>query len=236
MPWLVSSEAAFEIGEETIRVCCTDWSEGPRGYLLGAVLALWLERRGIPVLHASSVEVGDGAVGFLAPSGGGKSTLVAALTGRGWRVVCDDVLAIRRADDRFVVHDGRREVRLRRDSAVELLRETGARQGMAYGKQLLIPADGQRFEPRTLRALWVLNRGSAARISFETLEPGDALMSLLAGSFAGEPAEALGLGHRRLAKLAELVEHVQVSRLTYPEGFERLDAVCDAVEKVLGES
>lgn len=61
---------------------------------------------GFELLHASAVEVDDGIVAFVAPSGGGKSSLAAELCRRGHRIVCDDVLAIGRSGAVLVGHPG----------------------------------------------------------------------------------------------------------------------------------
>ena len=45
-------------------------------HLLGTVFSLWLESRGMAVLHASAVVLKEGGVGFLSASGGGKSSLL----------------------------------------------------------------------------------------------------------------------------------------------------------------
>lgn len=62
--------------------------------LLGMVLALWLERRGVPTLHASAVVVEGRAVAFLAAKGGGKTTAATALVRAGHALLADDLLAL----------------------------------------------------------------------------------------------------------------------------------------------
>ncbi len=68
--------------------------------LLGSVLALLLEARGLFALHAGAVEMSgpDGlplAIAFAGDKGQGKSTLGAALSLAGFPLFCDDVLALR---------------------------------------------------------------------------------------------------------------------------------------------
>lgn len=60
----------------------------------GAVLAYLLVRRGHLVLHGSAVATGDGALAFVAPSGGGKSTMATLLCADGAGLVTDDVLRV----------------------------------------------------------------------------------------------------------------------------------------------
>lgn len=75
------------------------WCTAPKGFarhLVAYALPLWLETRGVPVLHGSAVSAGDRAVGFLAPTGTGKSVLCAELVGLGCGYLSDDGLALRR--------------------------------------------------------------------------------------------------------------------------------------------
>ncbi|HZZ87811.1 MAG TPA: hypothetical protein VFE13_05695 [Caulobacteraceae bacterium] len=63
-------------------------------FLTGTVFGILMQQRGLAVLHASSVKVGDCAVLFMGASGAGKSTLAAALVQRGYPLVTDDVCVI----------------------------------------------------------------------------------------------------------------------------------------------
>lgn len=66
--------------------------------LLGTVMALLLEQRGLLALHGGAARFQNGgaeevAAGFLGDKGQGKSTLNAALSQAGFALLCDDVLA-----------------------------------------------------------------------------------------------------------------------------------------------
>ncbi|HYD54490.1 MAG TPA: hypothetical protein VEA99_17790 [Gemmatimonadaceae bacterium] len=65
-----------------------------RSIVLGPMLALALEARGHLCLHGGAVQLGDGAVAFVAPKHHGKSTLVTALARSGARFISDDTLAV----------------------------------------------------------------------------------------------------------------------------------------------
>jgi hypothetical protein len=65
-----------------------------RLYLLGPALGVLLQQRGLLVLHASAVAIGERVVAFVGESGWGKSTTAAALERRGHTVVADDVCAL----------------------------------------------------------------------------------------------------------------------------------------------
>src|SRR6185369_17221085 len=63
-------------------------------FLAGPALAVALHQRGRLVLHATAVAIGGRALAILGEKGAGKSTLAAALTRRGYRLLSDDIVAI----------------------------------------------------------------------------------------------------------------------------------------------
>ena len=64
-------------------------------YFFSYALPLWLETKGVPMLHASAVMIDGRVVAFLGRSGVGKSTLCAELAHSGCEFVTDDSLALR---------------------------------------------------------------------------------------------------------------------------------------------
>ncbi len=68
---------------ETVRHCLVD-----------QVIPRVVAQRGRPVLHASAVEIGGAAVAFVGATGAGKSTLAGCFHRRGYRLLCDDALAL----------------------------------------------------------------------------------------------------------------------------------------------
>ena len=66
------------------------------------MFSYWLERQGIPVLHASAVTVEGQAVAFLSSNDGGKTSLAATLMQAGYALLTDDLLPVERADEQFL--------------------------------------------------------------------------------------------------------------------------------------
>jgi hypothetical protein len=81
-------------------------------FMVAQVLPLAAVVAGLEVLHASCVAFRGMAVGFVGPSGTGKSTMAARFVGGGARFMADDVLAISEGEDRPVAHPGANLVRL----------------------------------------------------------------------------------------------------------------------------
>jgi len=78
----------------------------------GLLVAVLLQLRRELVLHASAVESAGEAVAFVAPSGGGKSTVAATLCSAGARLVSDDLLRVELGDD-VICYPGGPDVRIR---------------------------------------------------------------------------------------------------------------------------
>lgn len=70
------------------------WPDFVRAHLTGRVLATALYLDGLLPLHGSAVSTRDGAIGFLAPKGFGKSSLALALAKAGAGLQSDDTLPI----------------------------------------------------------------------------------------------------------------------------------------------
>jgi hypothetical protein len=90
-----------------------------RSIILGPAISLALELAGFFCLHGSAVALGDQAVAFVGPKHFGKSTLAAALTAAGGRLVSDDLLAVRPGSP-AIVRPGIGSVRLWSDMATAL--------------------------------------------------------------------------------------------------------------------
>jgi hypothetical protein len=229
-----------------------EWHETGTGaphFLFTYALPLWLETRGVPVLHGSAVTLNDRAVAFLGPSGTGKSVLCAALLARGCGFLADDGLALRRGEDggwrcaagppllrlwpSGIDRSGRALAAGGGEGAASLPRVHEALEkrrvdlgdGIAFG-----PGPGQGPGP-PLAAVYRLHRRPEAsgEVEVEDLGSRDGLVHLLEHGIAGAPAAALGLSARRLALLAELAEQIPVRRLSFPSAPDSADRILAAI-------
>ena len=109
-------------------------------YLLGPIMVFALRLRGALCLHASVVDINGEAVAFLAPAGGGKSTLAARLAKRGFPVLSDDALVLDWRDGLPYALPGYPRLRLWSDSVEQLF-------GTSDALPLLTPNWDKRFLP-----------------------------------------------------------------------------------------
>jgi hypothetical protein len=237
----------FELAEERIAYR----APGPPGVgllelrFLGPVMAYWLERRGVLALHASVVEVDGLAVAFLAPRGGGKTSLAATFMAAGHRLLADDLLALAidpsGADpSAATAHAGYPAMRFWPDQVERYL-----------GERFLVGAEplprvhpdvdkrivelGSRFgvfapDSRPLAAVYLLRRTeSAPRPLVGPVRGSTVVKELLQCSFTPYIVEAVGLQASRLDRLTRLAELVPVRRLELPADLDHLPAAHQAV-------
>lgn len=143
-----------------------------RTFLLGSVLAIACQRRGVLPLHACCVRLatpaGDRAVAFSAPSGVGKSTLATAFMRRGYSILADDVtlLALDSQQRTWALPTFPR-VKLWRDTLERFGYEAGSvervRQGMDKFSVGLQSAEFSDAAPLELAALYHVERVNDAR-------------------------------------------------------------------------
>jgi hypothetical protein len=202
--------------------------------LLGSVLSYWLERLGIPALHASAVRLdARGAVGFLANPGVGKSSLAAALIQAGAALLTDDILPIEEAGGTFLARPGFPQMRLEPDTA-------RCFRGSADGLTAISPDDSKLHVPvdafcdatTPLAALYVVERRPGPP-EILPLPKRQAVIELVRHSFSPYLVEAVGLQPRRLDLFARLVRQVPVSRLYCPHGLEHLPEVVEILETAM---
>lgn len=205
--------------------------------LLGMVFALWLERRGVPTLHAAVSVVHGGAVGFLGNKGGGKTTLTTALLAAGHSFLADDLLALSERDATVVVERGVPALRLWPEQIAHFVggQQTFPLVHPDFPKcRVDVPAAFGRFAdgPAPLRRLYVPQRlpEGSQDVVIEPLAAQDALIELVRHSFLPREVQRYGWQQRRLQSFAAVLASVAVMRLRYPSGYARLAEVVAAVE------
>jgi hypothetical protein len=210
--------------------------------LLGMVLALWLERRGVPTLHASVAVVDGSAVAFLGTKGGGKTTAATALVAAGHQLLVDDLVALRFRDGEVLAEPGYPMLRLWPEQLEHFLGP-----GHTDELPLVHPAFskrrigvGDRFgtfhgSAAPLRRVYVPQREDGGEVTLAPLRSSSALIELVQHSFLSHEMIPLGLARGRLAELARVVDRMPVSTVRYPNGFERLPGLVAAIEADVAE-
>jgi hypothetical protein len=230
----------FSVGAHEVECCFTSIvrARDIEVHLLGAVLSLWLERRGLLCIHSSAVVTPEGAIGFLAPSGGGKSVLAALLVRSGFPLLTDDVLAAFSRQGRFWGRASYPQMRFwPREAEIFTGRSEGHDRVHPESSKLRVSVGERGFgafhaAEAPLRALYLPARraaGAAGGIEIEPIRPRDALIELVRESFVAHLVAAAPWARDRLGRLAAIAAAVPLRRLTYPSGFDRLPEVREAI-------
>lgn len=203
--------------------------------ILGVVLAVWLEWRGVPALHASAISLGGWGAAFLSAAGGGKSSIAMSLMREGHSLLTDDILAVGKTGTEYVGHPGYPQVRMWPD---QVERFAGSEEGEivhpAFSKRRLVVGEGgfgsfyESSLPMT-RLYLPERRSGASRVEISPVPPREALMHLVGNSFVAPIVEALGLQPHRLGTLAGLLSQAPVRRVVYPDGFDNLPRLYRAI-------
>jgi len=204
--------------------------------LVGEIFSLWLELKGMPMIHASAAVVDDTALAFLSSNKGGKTGLAAALTQKGYPILTDDILPLEEDNSRFLARPGFPAMRMWPDEAGYFL-------GEYEHLDLVNPNLSKRRIPvgcgglgtfcdekKPLKVIYLPQRQDAdSDITIEPLSQKTAFFALIRNSFLGGLAEILGPHQERMNFFSRMVRQVPVRQLKYPSGFDHLPRVVDAV-------
>ena len=202
-----------------------------RVYLLGSALGAILHQRGLLPLHANAVEIDGNAVAFMAPSGGGKSTLAAWFHDHGYRVIADDVCVVGfDADGIPYAAPGLPRLRLWAEALELMGREVSTYRRSYVGPDQVdkfdVPIDraGAAQSHVRLAALYVLDRGEAPGI--DRLKGVEAADAVFANTYRGAYLSATN-GHKRHWESAvRLVQSTPVFRAVRKWDLSELDEQC----------
>jgi hypothetical protein len=225
----------FRISDDLIEcdLLSPDYAYLVRIQYLGIVMAVWMELRGFPVLHASSVVVDDRGVAFLAAKRGGKTSLAATMVRKGYRFLSDDLVCLDTTTGTVLARPAYPQFRMEPDVANHFVPEWDSLPIVhpAYEKRRVPLAliGEEQPTPVPLGNIYVPERIDVGDLTISQLSGTDALLELLRGSFLPEIVAGLGLESKRLARLGKVASVVPVKHLRYPSGFDHLTRVAAAI-------
>jgi hypothetical protein len=197
-------------------------------------MSLMLHQRGFLVLHASAVAINGNAVAFLGEVGWGKSTTATAFLTHGHRLLTDDVVAVRLANNRCTIVPGFPHVKLLPDAAKHLKQDSSDMLDIAGDADKRMKMFREKWDtaPVPLRGVYIL--GEADRCLIEPLPPQQAMLNIMRHCFVARFTEFLqktATHTTHFAHCTELVNSVPINYLKRPRNLELLPKLVELVEK-----
>ena len=232
--------ADFLVDRSGSQVSCCNASGGVglqtiRHLLIDQVLPLMINLRGCEALHATAIATHRGVCAFTGPAGSGKSTLAASFVLSGYRLVCDDCLALSQGS-RVMTLPGYPGLRLWNDSIRALAASSRNLKPVAH---FTAKSRWQNSRPvdfcsttRRLARVYLLERARSSKRSapvlIQELAPEDALIGLVRAAYRLDITDRAML-RRQFQFLSRVAERVLVKRLIMPDAFPALSDVREAV-------
>lgn len=236
----------FLLGEQDITI---DWHAGGTSsthYFQTVALALWLELKGIPCIHANALEYKGKTIALLGPSGMGKSTLSAFLQQNGFKWLTDDMLALHNLADTQANYQGSliypswSKARMWPDSLQELTSfntDKLNRVHHRFHKREIDLPSVDTPAPFKLDAIYLLNRegnglsnkqtltalpSSPFTMGVKNMSPTSGVITLLQNSMLGDAYRGLELEAGRLQQLSKMVSVTSFKQINYKGGLDGL--------------
>jgi len=214
--------------------------------LIGAAMGTVLLQRGdLTVFHSAVLGKRDrqGAVAFMALSGGGKSTMATGMLRSGYSLVCDDMLVLGKGDPPLSVQPGFPGMKLWPESADNIVDDADSLPMIGekgkYEKRSLAMHDNFIDNPLPLNSLFLLDYGKVAKPAASRLSEREALSLLMPhwyGSlFGGDLLPILGKD-RLFDECSRLARNIPVYTLIRPPGMDRLDETVALVDRIRRET
>jgi hypothetical protein len=193
---------------ENLRLC---------NLLFGGVTGGLLIQRGILALHGCSIATPKGAAIVCGHSGTGKSTLTALMLERGFRILDDNIAALKSDGDRFCVQPGLGFLRLTKET-IELLQIAPSK--LSYPAPFdpkylhFLPLSGFCDRPQPLRHIFVLDRTKEKLVT--PLTGKDKLDTLRQFTYMTQMLSGLGQIENHFRQWLELANVIPMSAIGYP--------------------
>ena len=214
-----------------------DWQNtgtGSAHYFQTVGLAIWLELNQVLCIHGNALEYKGQAIGLVAPSGTGKSTLSAKLCESGFSWMTDDMMALHPENngEQFRIYPSWPVARMWPDSVEAALNVDHVSLNKVHSgfNKRVVTLEGNLSAGKTsqlLSTVYVLNRVTDANkiCEIKAVKGSRAIILLLQNSILGDAYRALGVEKSRIATLSKLLDKISIKEVTYCSGSNNLNIV-----------
>jgi hypothetical protein len=178
-----------------------------------------LMQRGIFPLHGSAIAINGEAYAFIGESGAGKSTLASAFIKQGFRLLSDDVLAIKLYNDETpYIMPSYPQQKLWKDSLEQFGMETCNYQPLFEREtKYSIPVSSKFFnEPVPLAGIFELVKTQDENIQLCRVEKLEKLRILFYQTFRHSLINRLGLTEWHFKESSKIVKKIEIVQLRRP--------------------
>lgn len=207
-----------------------------RLFLLGSAFGALLHQRGVVPLHANAIEIEGRAVAFSGHSGAGKSTIAAWFYDRGYRVLADDVCAIRIDEaGQALAYPGIPRLRLWRE-ALEASGRAAENHVRSFGNadKYDVPTrpEAQATEVPLFRVYMLANQEAGGEApSLRRLAGAESVNALVSNTYRGGYVKSSGRTAEHLMQCVRLARAVEVFEARRVWGFDRFDEQAGMLER-----
>jgi len=200
-------------------------------FLFGTAFGLLMHQRREYPLHGSSLVINNYSFIFLGHSGAGKSSLALGFSGRGYRILSDDISRIEKKGTTYVVHHSYPSQKLCRDTLNHIESEVSISKRL-FGEldkfQIVNPLIFEK-EPKELKVIIEIYPSTNKDISLRKLNNKDALNALITHSYRQEFMSSYMDVSDHLINCVELMKKIKVYRLYRPQNLYTVKAQIDII-------
>jgi hypothetical protein len=206
-----------------------------RLHVLGSCTGALLFQRGLVPLHGNTVSAPSGSAMLVGKIGSGKSTTTLALIRRGHRLVADDISAVSFEGTQPSVAAGYPRLKLWKTTLQQF--------GLDSQKLDRVRFDIEKFnypvdtdfcdEPKTLRAIYILQPGDSPEVRIHALAGIEKLDALRPHLYKIRFGDAIRNWPPLMGKLCRLADSVRVSIVERPREGTTIEEVAMAIDQDL---
>lgn len=231
----------FELRDREI-ICYPEIDSDPiliKNLFLSSVISFWMEWKGYITFHASSVLINEQVVAFLAHHGQGKSSIAVSLLQKGYSLITDDILPIKKERNNLLAFPGFPVIRLWRNEAERYCRTTDQLHKVHPATdKFWVPVDALqnasfRDLPAPVGCFYLLERRNYPEaeqmVEIVPVPPRDAVIELTRYSFTPRFASRVKNEKERFAVLSSIALEIPVRRIIYPSGYQHIPLVIEQI-------
>jgi hypothetical protein len=207
-----------------------------RFFLLEAAFGALLQQRNLMPLHASAVDTPRGAVLFAGPSSVGKSSLAAALLGRGYPIIADEICAVTQNEAKILALPALPRLLLWRDVIDELgLWASGVRKARLNLDKYHVPVPSAGFATRSspIHTVYLLELTNSPHCAVLPLSGVASVKALTSAGFRRSLLLEDQAVQGFIRATAAIASGARVCRLVRPDKGGSLKEITDLVEEDL---